>query len=296
MSGGSNDGQPMRIAFTATLSPADTAPEDGPGELPHGVSPIPPGQAPVVSGQPAAPATPDARATTASPAADYATRPAQGSPRPATAEGETQPDEERERWRKTPENAVSEPAAEATGRWSSGPLGASDARPAGETNANPRSAAAEPPPQAASPPTDPPSPTTRPAAAHDIQLQVGAEENSRVEVRVTERAGDVHVSVSTADTRLAGELREDLPALASRLEQSGFRAETWHPADAGARQHPADPPAGAAAQDAESQSRQNGREQRDPQQHKPRDPENPDNPSQPKEPGKDFAWLLSSLR
>jgi hypothetical protein len=113
---------------------------------------------------------------------------------------------------------------------------------------------------------------------------------------VTERGGDVHVAVRTPDTRLAGELREDLPALASRLEQSGFHAETWRPAAAGG-QHFADPRAGATAQDAQGQSGQNGREQpRDPQEQNPKDPENPDNPSQPKEPGKDFAWLLSSLR
>jgi hypothetical protein len=285
----------MSIAFTATLSSASTAPEDMPGQWPDGDSPIPLRQAPGAGLQAAAPATPDAPATSASPAADYATRPAQGSSRPAPAAGGPPTDEERERWRKTPENGVSEPAEAAAGRSPAGPPSAADARPAGEINPGQRSAVGEPPPQAAKPLPDPPS-EPRPAAAHDIQLQVGTGENSRVEVRVTERAGDVHVAVSTADTRLAGELREDLPALATRLEQSGFRAETWHPADAGGRQHPAGPPAGAAAQDAESGSRQNGREQRDPQQHQPREPENPDDPSQPKEPGKDFAWLLSSLR
>jgi hypothetical protein len=136
----------------------------------------------------------------------------------------------------------------------------------------------------------------RPAAAHDIQLQVGGEGNSRVEVRVTERAGDVHVAVRTADTRLAGELREDLPALATRLEQTGFRAETWRPASAGERHQLADPQA-ATAQDAQSQSRRNGHEQQNhPQQQKEKDPESPDNPSQRKVPGEDFKWLLSSLR
>jgi hypothetical protein len=137
----------------------------------------------------------------------------------------------------------------------------------------------------------------KPAAAHDIQLQVGGQGDSRVEVRVTERAGDVHVSVSTPDARLAGDLRGDLPSLATRLEQSGYHAETWHPAAAGDRQQVSEPPAGAASQDAQGQSRQNGRDQqRDSQQQEPKDPENPDNPSQPKEQGKDFAWLLSSLR
>jgi hypothetical protein len=169
-------------------------------------------------------------------------------------------------------------------------------RPSGETTAGERSAAAEPP-LAERSQSGPAAEPARPAAAHDIQLQVGGEGTSRVEVRVSERAGDVQVSVRTPDSHLAGELREDLPALATRLEQSGFRAETWHPGASGDRQPAADPQAGAAARGTPDQSRQDSREQqRDPQQQKRREPENPDNPPQPKEPGKDFAWLLSSLR
>jgi hypothetical protein len=204
-----------------------------------------------------------------------------------------QTDEDPERWRKSQEDGAAQPAAASPAGLSASPLGAPNARPDGQTRPE-RPAAAEQLPPAATAPDDPPA---KPAAAHDIQLQVGGQGDSRIEVRVTERAGDVHVSVSTPDTRLAGELREDLPALASRLEQSGFRAETWHPAAGGDRQHPYEPPAGAAAQDAGSQSRQNGRDgQRDPQQQERRNREHPDTPSQRKEQGKDFAWLLSSLR
>ena len=58
---------------------------------------------------------------------------------------------------------------------------------------------------------------------HDIKLQLAGEGESRVEVRLTERRGDVFVAVRTPDSRLAGELRQDLPSLASRLEQAGYR-------------------------------------------------------------------------
>jgi uncharacterized membrane protein len=134
-------------------------------------------------------------------------------------------------------------------------------------------------------------------AAHDIKLQVGLEGGQRVEVRVTERAGDVFVAVRTPDGRLASDLRQDLPALATRLEQSGFHATTWQPSADSERQRLADPQAGAPGQDAQSQSRQNGREQqRDPQQQKQPEPDSPASPSQPKEKGKDFEWLLSSIR
>jgi hypothetical protein len=134
------------------------------------------------------------------------------------------------------------------------------------------------------------------AAAHDIKLQVAGEGEQRVEVRVTERGGDIQVAVRTPDSRLAGELREDLPALATRLEQAGFHATTWHPVSAEDRERLSYSLAGAPARDAQDQPRQNGREsERDPQQ-KRKDPGNPDNPSQRKEQGKDFAWLLSSIR
>jgi len=68
----------------------------------------------------------------------------------------------------------------------------------------------------------------RPATVRDIRLEV-AGADSRVEVRVVERSGDVHVDVRTPDSRLAAELRGGLPALTARLEQAGFRAEAWHP-------------------------------------------------------------------
>jgi hypothetical protein len=81
------------------------------------------------------------------------------------------------------------------------------------------------------------------------------------------------------------------------LEQSGFHAATWQPEAAGDRQHTADPRPGAAAQDTQDQSRQNGRDrQGDPRERQPKDPESPDNPSQRKKQGKDFAWLLSSIQ
>jgi hypothetical protein len=108
-----------------------------------------------------------------------------------------------------------------------------------------------------------------------------------------ERGGQVHVAVRTPDARLAGELREDLPALTTKLEQAGFRAEAWHPATAGERGAPgarmAEPQAGTPGQDTPNQPGQDRREQpRDPQQRRPKDPEDP---SQIKQAQKDFAWL-----
>ncbi|HTX34665.1 MAG TPA: hypothetical protein VME43_06580 [Bryobacteraceae bacterium] len=49
---------------------------------------------------------------------------------------------------------------------------------------------------------------------------------------MTERAGEVRVTVHTSDADLAGSLRSDLPELLTRLRQSGFQAEAWRPAGA----------------------------------------------------------------
>ncbi len=81
-------------------------------------------------------------------------------------------------------------------------------------------------PAAAAQPEPAPSSSLR---ARDIRVQVngGAQ---RVDVRLTEHRGEVQVAVRTADSRLTEALRSDLPVLSARLEQNGFRAETWHPA------------------------------------------------------------------
>jgi hypothetical protein len=292
---GGEPGQALEVAFTATLKPLDAALEDQAAAA-QIEPPASPRNAPVSRPRAAEPEPPAAAPGAAPPADDNTSPAAESSSRPMPAAGGTQPEDEPERWRKSPDNLATEPAAASAGPLPAHTLGTPDAQPAGNANPTERPAAAETPIPVAGPPTEPATDPARPAATHDITLQVGGAGDSRVEVRVTERGGDVHVAVRTPDTRLAGELREDLPALASRLEQSGFHAETWRPAAAGG-QHFADPRAGATAQDAQGQSGQNGREQpRDPQEQNPKDPENPDNPSQPMEPGKDFAWLLSSLR
>jgi len=201
-----------------------------------------------------------------------------------------------EDWRKPADDSAPALPAVPAGHMPANPLSPQEVQPLAGSGTTEHAAAAVAPGPAAPQPAGPVAAPATTAAAHDIKLQVSGDGEPRVEVRVTERGGDVFVAVRTPDGRLAGELRQDLPALATRLEQSGFHATTWQPA-AGERQRLADLQAGAPAQDSQSQSRQNGREQqRDPQDQKRQGPENPDNPAQAKEQGKDFAWLLSSIR
>jgi hypothetical protein len=134
-------------------------------------------------------------------------------------------------------------------------------------------------------------------AAHDIKLQIAGEGDQRVEVRLTERGGDVFVAVRTPDGRLASDLRQDLPNLAARLEQSGYRATTWQPAAGGERERLTDPKTTASPQDsAGQQDSQNGREQqRDPEDPQQQGQAQPAKPGQ-SQPGRDFARLLSAIR
>jgi len=143
--------------------------------------------------------------------------------------------------------------------------------------------------------------TKAPGAAHDIRLEIGGGDH-RVEVRLMERGGEVHVDVRTPDTHLASTLREDLSALSSRLTESGFRTETWHPGASGASDwhRQAEPSAGGTPQDPDSQPGQQGRDrQPDDRQAGDRQPQRQkvsEEQLNQEQKGKDFEWFISTLR
>ena len=70
-------------------------------------------------------------------------------------------------------------------------------------------------------------------SVRDISLRLTNKDQSSVQVRLSERAGELHVSVRTPDTGLTRGLRDGLSDLVGRLENSGYRAETWQPAGSG---------------------------------------------------------------
>jgi hypothetical protein len=132
--------------------------------------------------------------------------------------------------------------------------------------------------------------------ARDIRLEIGSPDR-KVEVRLVERAGDIHFAVRTPDGRLADGLREQLPQLSARLEQSGFRADEWRAAEAGAPERRVHVDAGAsgsadARQHGQPQDGRQDRREGEPRAPRDGEPENPRN----KEKGKAFAWLMESLR
>jgi hypothetical protein len=135
-----------------------------------------------------------------------------------------------------------------------------------------------------------PDPGPAAASAREIQLQFHQGEQ-RVDVRLAERSGEVRVEVRTPDAQLAGALRAGLPALATRLEQTGFHAETWHPAIFHQSVRPAGHLATSSSDSSDSQngSQQGSRQQPEPRQQKP-------NPAHgAKSQRKEFRWLMSQL-
>jgi len=126
-----------------------------------------------------------------------------------------------------------------------------------------------------------------PKTIHDITLELDSG-SQRAAVRLTERGGELHVAVRTTDENLANGLRQQLPALSERLEQSGFRASSWH---SGAGHRQGEDVAAAFRQERNApggegspRDPQDGRQQRDGERE-----------AHPRKQGKDFARFLSSL-
>ena len=128
--------------------------------------------------------------------------------------------------------------------------------------------------------------------AHDIKLEL-AGTGPRVEVRLVERAGEVHVAVRTPDGKLAQAMRDDLPSLAARLEQNGFHGSEWRAgaASGGQRTIEITPPGRSAPEmggDPGRRGQQQGQEQ-DQERERPRTHPNGSRNTE-------FASLVSALR
>lgn len=176
-------------------------------------------------------------------------------------------------------------------RWTSGQP--SESAPAPRPADHPARSAAPPAPAVRNASEMPEAGKAPAQPVRDIKLDLGTGDG-RVEVRVADRGGELKVAVHTPDERLASDLRDHLPSLSSRLEQSGLRAETWHAAAAGNADRLR--PQTASSSDSPSpggQDHPQGREQQE---------DNPPRRSRPaagtlpnEEKGDHFAWLMDSL-
>jgi hypothetical protein len=171
--------------------------------------------------------------------------------------------------------------------------------PAGSTVSTTHAASRSETPAPAEAAPEPSTPVPAPAApvAHDIKLELNGGGGQRVEVRLTERDGDIHVAVRSPDARLSDAMRADLPALAAKLEQSGFRADGWQPGSAaGGERRALETGAGNASQDSQEHGGQNQQQKQDNPQQQQQQPRNLTNAPNRKSDRKDFAWLLQTYR
>lgn len=155
-------------------------------------------------------------------------------------------------------------------------------------------------PAHAAPPTSVPPPVparletpSSPAAPAPAGIQLALNDNGqRVELRVVERAGDIHVAVRTTDPQLRSAMQQELPALSARLEESGYHGDLWRPAaglsgETRALETAGGHPSSDSGQDSGGRRRQQDSEeqQKQAQQNLPRKPDR-----------KEFSWLFESIR
>ena len=90
----------------------------------------------------------------------------------------------------------------------------------------------------------------------NVQVQLAADNNQRVNLKVMDIGGELRVSVRTSDPALAQTLQDRMPELTGRLEQQHYRTEVWTP-----RVERADESSSSQSGASSSQSDNSGREQ-----------------------------------
>jgi hypothetical protein len=86
------------------------------------------------------------------------------------------------------------------------------------------------PPQAPPPtPAHLPEPATAPQPLRSIALEFAPDGAADVRLRLSERAGEVHISLHSSDPSLTGRLHEGVHDLVGSLSNAGYEAEAWTP-------------------------------------------------------------------
>jgi hypothetical protein len=85
------------------------------------------------------------------------------------------------------------------------------------------------PPTRAAAPEEPlkPEPATQPLKS--LALEFTPDGAGDVRLRVSERAGEVHISLHSTDSSITGKLHEGVHDLVGSLSKAGYDAEAWTP-------------------------------------------------------------------
>jgi hypothetical protein len=138
-------------------------------------------------------------------------------------------------------------------------------------------------------------PTRVQPLANNIRIALD-DNGQRVELRLSERAGDIHVAVRTPDSQLAESLRGDLPSLSSKLEQSGYHSEMWKPTHSTSSEMRL-PNMGNSNLSSDTRQQSGGRQQDEGSQQQRQNPKNPQQQMlNRKSDRKEFSWLVQSIR
>jgi hypothetical protein len=79
------------------------------------------------------------------------------------------------------------------------------------------------------------APPLRTGAAQEIAIRIATADSPAVDLRVVEKAGQVHVDVRTQDSGMQSSLRQELGTLTNSLERAGYHTETFIPSSTLAR-------------------------------------------------------------
>jgi hypothetical protein len=63
----------------------------------------------------------------------------------------------------------------------------------------------------------------------DLSIRIGDNPGNQVDVKIQERAGEVHVSVLSSSPTLTSDLRQQVGDLVGKLDRAGYHAETFKP-------------------------------------------------------------------
>jgi hypothetical protein len=84
-------------------------------------------------------------------------------------------------------------------------------------------------PNATDEPVVPNPPVVPSAPMNEIFVRVESHQGQNVDLRITQRAGDLQIAVNSSDLVTTEGLRHGLSELTNRLNESGYQAEAWHP-------------------------------------------------------------------
>jgi hypothetical protein len=71
--------------------------------------------------------------------------------------------------------------------------------------------------------------TQRAEPVRSLSIEIRHADNDRVEVRLLQRSGELHVAVRATDAEVTQAMRQSLPELTGALEREGHRVEAWRP-------------------------------------------------------------------